>query len=95
MKNKKFKFYSTALVLDGIDFILGVGGWIGIFTTLGIAEVVNEIRGVIYDTITIPIVYSKYGGKAAIIDSIELVIPDAIDFVIPTATIGAYISRRK
>lgn len=93
----KKRYYLTAWILDGIDFLLGVPSILVSMSIIGapVATLFNNIRGIIYDGITIPIIYSRYGGKSALISSIELIIPEEFDMFVPMATISAYSSKKK
>jgi len=95
MTNKNY--YLTAWILDGVDLLLGIPSIIASLTGFlaPVAVTLNNLRGIIYDSITIPIVYSAYGGKSALIDSIEVAIPEEIDMLVPIATIAAYTSKDK
>lgn len=90
-------YYRTALIIDGVDFLLGIPSLVVSLTGVGapIAVVVNNVKGVVYDAIASVILFNEYGIEAGIAGATETILPEEIDFLVPSATIGAYLARNK
>lgn len=83
-----------AIILDLIDLILGLGGLALNYIIPGIAVIINNIRGIIWDVIVTPILIYLF-GLSGLIYLTEIVIPEEVDMFLPLATIIALINKDK
>ena len=90
---------AISFFVDAMDFILSTPAIIGYLSGVGIplTFVVNNIKGVIYDTlIAAPISLWLWGTNLkGLLPLGETVIPEEIDAFIPSVTIAGLLSRRK
>lgn len=88
---------SKLLISVGIDVGDLLLGLVGAFLNVpfpGVAVVLNNFRGVIYDLVSVPVMFYLFGGLGAI-GIVEVVLPEEIDMFVPTCTIVALLSRKK
>lgn len=88
---------TISVILDAVDFLLAVPAILAYFTVAlaPIAAIFNNVRGAIYDLIAIPISIYFWGPKKSYLTYAELILPEEVDFLLPSVTLSGIIAGKK